>query len=128
MFIFSFSRSLCEFLTALVRRRLEKRQSHILRQNSKHLSVIKKDNQRILKERKRTRDKKTDEYAVLFGLFSAVKQHAPTTTTKKNTTTTSIRLPYFFFRSQSLRFPCAGGQSSNYLNELNEFLCLTLSK
>lgn len=83
MFIFSFSRSLCEFLTALVRRRLEKRQSHILRQNSKHLSVIKKDNQRILKERKRTRDKKTDEYAVLFGLFSAVKQHAPTTTTKK---------------------------------------------
>ena len=102
MFIFSFSRSLCEFLTALVRRRLEKRQSHILRQNSKHLSVIKKDNQRILKERKRTRDKKTDEYAVLFGLFSAVKQHAPTTTTKKNTTTTSIRLPYFFFRSQSL--------------------------
>lgn len=102
MFLFSFDRSLCEFLTTLVRRRLGKRQSHILRQNSKHLSVIKKDNQRIIKEMKRTRDKKMDEYAVLFGLFSAVKQHAPTTTTQKNTTTTSIRLPYFFFRSQSL--------------------------
>lgn len=128
MFIFSFSRSLCEFLTALVRRRLEKRQSHILRQNSKHLSVIKKDNQRILKERKRTRDKKMDEYAVLFGLFSAVKQHAPTTTTKKKTQKKHQTSLFSLSIAESVRFPCAGGQSSNYLNELNEFLCLTLSK